>query len=324
MAEEQAGKVVDHGTDEAARAERRRLRDRLEDERARVFIRGVAATLLGGTFWGLSGTCANYLFIHYDADTVWLLSVRQILAGAIFMAIALVREREKLVRLLTTPAHLKNLLLFSYAGLLMSQFAYMTTTKLTNAGTATVLQCLQLLVIMAYVCVTTRRRPKLREVVGIGMALAGTFLISTGGDPSNFSIPLAGLVMGLFTALGGANMAIIPTKILPVYGSTLVTGTSLFILGLTTNAFVRPWEHIPAFGPDGWLCLGVLVVVGTVLAFSLYMQGVRDIGSMRASLLGTIEPISATVASALVLGIVFSPTDLVGFALIIAMVFLTV
>ena len=43
----------------------------------------------------------------------------------------------------------------------------------------------------------------------------------------------------------------------------------------------------------------------------LYMQGVKDIGSVRASLIGTVEPVSATITSAVMLGTVFLPTDLI-------------
>ena len=90
------------------------------------------------------------------------------------------------------------------------------------------------------------------------------------------------------------------------------------------SVFVRPWESVPAFDASGLIALAILIVVGSFLAYNLYMQGVKDIGSVRASLIGTVEPVSATVTSALVLGTVFAPTDLIGFALIIAMVFLTV
>ena len=47
------------------------------------------------------------------------------------------------------------------------------------------------------------------------------------------------------------------------------------------------------------------------------VQGVHDAGSMRASLLGTIEPITATITTVLMLGTTFSPADLVGFAMIL-------
>ena len=49
------------------------------------------------------------------------------------------------------------------------------------------------------------------------------------------------------------------------------------------------------------------------------MQGVHEIGSLKTAMLSTVEPISATVLSALWIGVVFSPTDLLGFAMIIIM-----
>ena len=73
-----------------------------------------------------------------------------------------------------------------------------------------------------------------------------------------------------------------------------------------------------------WGAFLVLALVGSCLAYSLYMQGVKDIGSMRASLIGTVEPVSAAVTSAIVLGTVFTGTDIVGFACIIIMMVLTV
>ncbi|MBS5233357.1 MAG: EamA family transporter [Collinsella sp.] len=70
--------------------------------------------------------------------------------------------------------------------------------------------------------------------------------------------------------------------------------------------------------------LAVFVVIGSFFAYMLYMQGVKDIGSVRASLIGTVEPVSATITSAVMLGTVFLPTDLIGFVMIIVMMFLTV
>lgn len=138
---------------------------------------------MGGSFWGFSGTSASFLFDTYHVDTLWLMSVRQILAGLLFMAVVVTRDRERLIKLWTTPADRKQLLLFTAFGLLFNQFCYLSAVRLTNAGTATVLQCLQLVIIMGYACVTDRRMPRTREVIGIGLALGGTFLIATGRRP---------------------------------------------------------------------------------------------------------------------------------------------
>lgn len=314
------------GTDASAeeRASRRTLRERLNNEATRKLAFGMLVTLIGGSFWGFSGTAASYLFDHYQVDTLWLMSVRQISAGLLFLITAFVLDRKHLIEVWTTPRDLRVLIAFTFFGFMLNQLFYLLAVRLTNAGTATVMQCLQLIIIMAYTCLHVRRRPRRRELLGLGLALAGTFLIATGGDPTRLSIPPEGLAVGMLCAAGAAGMALIPVRILPKYGSTVVTGSAMLTCGVTSCAFAQPWAHMPELGMDGWIALAVLIVIGSFLAFMFYMQGVKEIGGMRASLLGTVEPISATITSAILLGTVFLPTDIAGFALIIAMVFLTV
>ncbi len=315
---------VPEGTDEFSRSIRRAWRGRLNNASTRKMITGVLATLMGGSFWGFSGTSASFLFDTYHVDTLWLMSVRQILAGLLFMAGGVTRDRERLVKLWTTPADRKQLLFFTAFGLLFNQFCYLSAVRLTNAGTATVLQCLQLVIIMGYTCVVDRRMPRVREAVGIGLALGGTFLIATGGDPTSLSISPLGLIAGLMCAVSATCMAVIPAKILPEYGSPIVTGSAMLTAGVVSCIFVQPWAHMPALDAAGIEALAVFVVIGSFFAYMLYMQGVKDIGSGRGGLLGTVEPVSATITSAVMLGTVFLPTDLIGFAMIIVMMFLTV
>ena len=312
------------GVDATARAARRSRRERLNNEASRRVAIGVAATLLGGFFWGFSGTAASSLFTNYHLDTLWLLSMRQIFAGLLFMIVVVARDRKRFVRLWTTPEHRREQLLFSVFGLLLNQFGYLMAVRLTNAGTATVLQCLQLIFIMGDTCMRARRRPRTRELVGLVLALFGTFLLACGGNLSQLSISPQGLAAGLVAAVGATLTVTIPRKILPEYGSTIVTGSGMVVAGVCTSIFVQPWNHLPELDTTGILTLVAFIAVGSFLAYFLYMQGVKDLGGMRASMLGTIEPVAAAVTSALLLGVTFAPTDIAGFAAIIIMVFLTV
>lgn len=316
--------IVPEGTDELSRSTRRAWRDRLNDAQARKMALGTLAAFAGGTFWGFSGTSASYLFDVCHIETFWLMSVRQVIAGLLFMFVVLRKDRDRLIELWTTPADRKQLILFTIFGLLFNQLCYLSAVRLTNAGTATVLQCLQLVIIMGYTCVTDRRMPRTREVIGIGLALGGTFLIATGGDPTSLNISPLGLIAGLMCAVSATCMAVIPAKILPEYGSPIVTGSAMLTAGVVSCVFVQPWAHMPALDAAGVEALAVFVVIGSFFAYMLYMQGVKDIGSVRASLIGTVEPVSATITSAVMLGTVFLPTDLIGFAMIIVMMFLTV
>lgn len=312
------------GTDAASRALRRRKRERSNAAGERRTASGVLATLFGGLFWGFSGTCADFLFENYAVDTLWLACMRQLVSGGIFLVVILLTQRDKLFALLRNKRDMGILAVFAASGVLLNQLGYLMTIRLTNAGTATVLQCLQLIIIMVYACLTTHRAPRKRELAGVVLALVGTYLLATGGNPSNLAIPFEGLGIGLLAAVGAACMSIIPARLLREYGASVVTGMGMLLSGIVTSAFVQPWADMPALDGIGWAAFIVLAAVGSCLAYSLYMQGVKDIGSMRASLIGTIEPVSAAVTSALVLGTVFTGTDIAGFAAIIVMVFLTV
>lgn len=306
---------------EVTRAERRAANNKIA---SRQIVLGVLAALFGGTFWGFSGTAASILFDNYHVETTWLMSMRLLGSGALFMVYIMVFARDSLKKLLSRPRHLVTLAGFAVFGMITNQLFYLLAVRITNPGTATVMQCLQIVIIMVHSCITGRRLPRRREVLGTVLAFLGTLLIATGGDPTTLSIPPMGLVTGVLCAVGGACIAIIPAKILPEYGSMTVTGVSMFGAGIGMSIFVRPWENVPAMDATGWFVLALLTVVGSFLAYSLYMQGVKEIGSVRAGLIGTVEPLSATVTSVIFLGTVFLPTDLIGFALIIAMVFLTV
>ncbi|MCB5635091.1 DMT family transporter, partial [Bifidobacterium animalis] len=64
------------------------------------------------------------------------------------------------------------------------QVAYLFTIHWTNAGTATVLQTVNLPMVLIYVCVRANRRPTKREVIGVAVAFVGVWLLATGGKPS--------------------------------------------------------------------------------------------------------------------------------------------
>lgn len=287
-------------------------------------LRGIVCTLVGGICWGLSGTCAKCLMSVYGIDPLWLVCVRELGASVLFLAVAFTRDRERAGGVFSDRRTVFGLIVVAFGAILLSNVSYLETINWTNSATATVLQSVNLVLILVYVCVSVRRRPRGREVFGMALAIAGTFLIATGGNPTQLSIPLPGLVWGGLCALSAAFLAILPAKLLQRWGSFVVNGYSMLISGVVLSLFVRPWETVPALDLVGGLLLAFVVLFGTFGAYALYLQGVKDIGSMRAGLLSTVEPVTATVASVLWLGTAFLPAELIGFVMVIAMVYLTV
>ncbi len=294
-------------------------------ERRRRIRRGIVATLVGGTFWGLNGTVSKWLMDAYAIDPLWLVCLRELTACWLFLAAAAAtsRGREQLRGVWRSPRDLLAILGVSLGAILFSQVAYLEAIDWTNSATATIMQSLGMVLVLGYVCVKMRRRPRRREALGVVLALAGTYLVATGGNPGQLSLPPQGLFWGLACAGAAACLSILPAAPMAKWGNFTVNGLAFLLSGAILAVVYRPWEHMPALDGVAVAVLAGCIVVGTFGAYALYLQGVKDAGSMRASLLGTIEPVTATIATVVWLGTAFSPAEVLGFALIIAMVYLT-
>lgn len=290
--------------------------------------RGVASALVGAGLWGFSGACAQYLLTNYAVTPSFLTAVRMLGAGVLFLLVLVVRNRAQLVAMLGDWRTLGQLVVFGGVGLFLCQITYTIVIGYTNAGTATVLQTTGIAFVMLFTCAFMRRLPRLREVVGLVAAIVATWLIATQGDPSALYLPLAGLVWGIANGLSVAFYIMYPKKLFARWGSFAVTGLGMLLGGVVAAAVYfggvalgEPFV-LPTLDAMGAAVLAAFVAVGTFAAFALYLHGVSLVGSVEGSLLGAIEPVSATVFATLWLGTAFTGADLVGCALMVAMVFL--
>ena len=303
----------------------------------RGFWVGFAMTLVGAALWGVSGAGAQFLFDGYGASPTFVTAFRMVLAGALFLAVIGVRYREPLRRLLRCRRDWLFLGLFS-VGLFGSQFTFACSVDATNAGTACVLQMLNAVFVLAFVCVANRALPTLREGLGLLLALGATVIIATQGDLGVIRLPAAGLFWGLLNALSVAVYILVPrySGLFDRYGSFTVTGLGMFLDAFAAVAVLlvggavaggasgveagAPLVSAIPFDGTAWAVLIVAVaLLGTFAAFSLYIGGVAKVGSIMGSLLGVMEPASATALSALLLHTAFSGADWLGFALMAAM-----
>lgn len=294
----------------------------------RRFWRGVVAALIGGAMWGFSGTCAQYLYQHYEIDPLFITWVRMLGSGILFLILLASTQRGKLRAIAGDRRELGRLALFGIAGLFLCQFTYTTSVNATNAGTATVLQSLNTVFILAATCLMMRRAPRAMELGGLALALIATWLIATKGNLTALMIPPAGLAWGLINAASCTFYIMYPKHLFARWGSLPVTGIGMLMGGI---AAVVIWglgglwgaaPVVPQLGLDGVLVLAAIVVVGTLAAFGLYLHGVSIVGSVKGGLLGTTEPASAMVFAALWLGTMFTWADWIGLVLMVAMIFL--
>jgi drug/metabolite transporter (DMT)-like permease len=74
------------------------------------------------------------------------------------------------------------------------------------------------------------------------------------------------------------------------------------------------------FGPAGWLWVGCIAVVSTVLAMLAFFGGLRRTGPSTAAILSTFEPVVTAGLAALALGEFLTPLQLAGGALVLGSV----
>ena len=242
--------------------------------------------------------------------------------GAILLGGAAVKNKKKIFDLWRNGRRAVRMLAFTLFGLVMCQFAYFKAIELSNAGVATVLQYLSPAMILVYTCVKCRKKPTAAEAISILLAIGGTFLIATGGDVGGLALSLPALLWGLAAGVFLVCYSLIPVPLVREYDTPTVLGWGMLLGGLVLLPVFRPWEINPRASLELFGALGGIIILGTVLAYSFYLEGIRRIGATRASVISSIEPVSATVISAVWLGTGFTLTDIIGFAMIISTIFI--
>ena len=281
---------------------------------------GILITLSGGACWGLSGCFGQYLFQEKGITAEWLVTMRLTCAGLLLILLGLLLTKRKMGDVWKNPVDKKRLLIFSIGGMLTCQYTYFAAIQYSNAGTATVLQSLNPLIILAIVCMKQKRLPRKFETAAIFCALLGVFLLSTHGDIHSMSITALALIFGLGAAASAAAYNLLSGDLLRKYGVYSVVGYAMFIAGIVMLIVVRPWTYAIVFDKGTILATAGVVIVGTAVAFSLYLKGVSIVGPFMGSLLGMIEPIVAVIVSLAFLGADFHIMDFVGFVLILGTV----
>ena len=242
-------------------------------------VRGTALTITGGFLWGIAGVFGKYTFEYKGVTATWIVNVRLIIAGIILLTRAYMVQKDGIFRIWKNKRHVLRMLVYGVIGIAGCQMTYYLAVEDSNAGIATVLQY-----------------------------------------TAQLSVSKTTLIFGLSSAVATIFYNLVPGNLMDIYGTFPMVGWGMLISGIGLTPFVRPWTLVEDITWD-WQCIGCIVVViifGTVMSFSCYMEGVRLIGGSKASLLASVEPLTATAMSVIFMHVAFSGMDLAGFVGIIA------
>lgn len=283
---------------------------------------GMGLAILGALLWGLSGTAVQFLENAKHINIEWLLEIRLIVAGALTILLAYVKDGTNIFNVFKNAKDFGKLLVFGIFGIAMAQYTYFQAIMLSGVGVATVLQYVAPTMLIVYLFVRYFKIPSIGEVLSIILAMAGTvcMVLQEGLDFSNFNA--YALLWGLLSAAGICVYSLQPIELLKKYSAMSIVGFAMFLCGIMAVGIFHNFESHAIWDGMTWLGLFTVIILGTVVSFNVYIEGVRRIGAVQGSILSSLEPISAALFGWALLGNEFTLLGIFGMILILTTVFI--
>ena len=285
-------------------------------------MKGFVLAIVGATLWGVSGTFGQFLFQQRGVNVEWLISVRMLISGSLLLLFSASRDLKGTFAILNSKKDFLQLVVFGITGMVAVQYTYFAAIKHSNAATATILQFAGPVLIAIYLALKNRRWPRSLEVLSIGLAVFGTFLLVTHGDLSRLSISKTAFIMGIASALALAIYTLQPVKLLKKYDSGIIVGWGMLIGGIAFSFIKAPWHAEGIWDNYSFISAAFIIIFGTLIAFYTYLTAVKLIGGQKSSLLASAEPLSAALLSVIWLKVPFHTVDWIGGLCIISTVFI--
>ncbi|WP_419707278.1 EamA family transporter [Promicromonospora sp. NFX87] len=296
---------------------------------------GLLFVCLAGVLWGTGGLALEILRDHSPMSVLTVSAYRMLIAAAALLVASLALRRGPhllaLVRAHPARAVVVGLGTGAYQALYFGSVATagVTVATVVSLGLAPVLLAVVDLV-------RARRRTATRSTVRltlvVGSALSGLVLVSmASGMASGAGAGVNAVgprpVLGLLLAIASGSVYAATTAL----GSTLLASGDVDPLALTTVATTAGAVGLVPVALAGGgpfvtgdpTALGTLAYLGIftmALAYGLFYAGLRTTRSGAAVVATLLEPVTAAVAAAVLLGERLGPLGIVGSVLILAAV----
>lgn len=283
---------------------------------------GMGLAIIGALFWGLSGTSVQFLENAKHLNVEWLLEVRLLVAGLLTILFAYIQDGIRIFDIFKHPKDFGKLLIFGLLGIALAQYSYFKAIAISGVGVATVLQYVAPTLLIIYLFLRYFKKPTPAEFCCVLLALTGTICIVSQEGLDISTINGDALFWGLISAASICVYTLQPIELLKKYSTTSIVGFAMFICGILSLAMFQQIDSEAIWDGMTWLGLFTIIILGTVVSFNAYIEGVRRIGAIQGSILSSLEPISAALFGWALLGNEFTLVGIFGMFCIIATVFI--
>lgn len=280
---------------------------------------GYLCVITAAVMWASSGTAGKSLFL--SGMTPLELVQARITLASLLMALGLAWWAPLQLRIKLRDLGYVTLL----GGLAMAivQFTYLFSISKIQVMAAILIQYTAPIFVATYSVVFWGERPTLFKMLALILSLIGCYLVVGAYDLELLHMNRIGIMAALCSAVTFAVYTLGGERLMHRYPPWTVVFYSMFFAAVTWNVVQPPliFARSPHTAAE-WALVLYIVLFGTIAAFSLFFVGVNHIRSTRASIVSTLEPISAGIIAYILLGEALASLQLFGAVLVIGAVVL--
>ena len=288
----------------------------------KIKLRGMTLASLASSLWAISGISGEILFKKFNFSSDWLVSTRTLISGILLFLIVIFIEKKSVLKPLKNKRDCAGMILFGTAGMYLVQYTYFKTIELSNVSFATILQFTAPFFIFIYESIKNKKVPAVSTVILLLMTILGVIFIATKGNFSNLSVSLEALLLGIISAIMIAFYSTYPKKLLKKYGSITVVGWGMIVGSIISNVIHPIWKIEGDVNIQSIIQVMIVVILGTSIAYLIYIASLNYISSSLAGILTAFEPVLAAILSVAIFGLKFSFIELIGFLLVFVSIFI--
>jgi len=297
---------------------------------ARGYLFIAAATFC----WGLSAATGRAIFTGripwggqalQPIDPLVLAQARSTVSLLILAPILLLRNRPTLrIR----GSHLAQFFLLGVFGIAGSNYFYYFAIEKTTVATAIVLQYVAPVWVLLYMLARRLQHPTTLRISGVLLAVIGcAFAVGEvavrGSFPwlaiSGVRFSTVGVLAAEAAAITFAFYNVYAQHLLQIYHRWTVLVYSLLAAAAFWLVLNPPWKIAAQHYSGGqWLFMLIFSIASMLIPFSLYFTGLQHLDATRAIVTACLEPVWAILLTAMILGELVTPIQVVGIVVVLA------
>ena len=297
------------------------------DERHRL---GYVMVAVAATLWAVNGTVSKVtLGAGLSAPELAQIRSTGAAVGMLLFVLAFAPARLRVTR-----RELLVLVVFGVIGIAVAQWLYFVSIENLPVGIALLIQFLAPLWVALFARFVYRERIRRRIWVALVLCVTGlAVVVELWSGITLSTVGIAAALAASFTLTAYVLMAERERRhrdavSLSFYGFLFAAA----FWAVAQPLWEFPWDvlddsvsltgNLEEYTAPVWLLVAFVVVVGSMITFSLLTGALRHVSATGASIVATLEPVLATVVAWLWLEETFGAAQLIGGAVVLAGIFL--